>query len=145
VEHTARMCKPLAGIECYGQSGPKFKKYGFPCVRYSNHYFLSTLLFSIFLGLLGIDRFCLGHTGTGNYSQSHHPWPRLSTSSTSQGRKSLCRTASFTILFKFHRSRENVDPRRCRYLVGCGHHTVNRRIFDACRREQLDALRLDGN
>ncbi|CAL8144954.1 unnamed protein product [Orchesella dallaii] len=67
VEHTARLCKALDGIECFHPNNKpeKFLRYGFPCVKYSGHYFLSTLLFSIFLGFLGIDRFCLGHTGTG--------------------------------------------------------------------------------
>lgn len=32
--------------------------------RYSGHYFLTTLLYSIFLGVLGVDRFVLGYTGT---------------------------------------------------------------------------------
>lgn len=32
--------------------------------RYSGHYFVTTLLYSILLGFLGMDRFCLGHTGT---------------------------------------------------------------------------------
>lgn len=35
----------------------------FPC-RYTGHYFITTLLYSFFLGCFGVDRFCLGHTGT---------------------------------------------------------------------------------
>lgn len=35
-----------------------------PSSRYTGHYFLTTLLYSILLGFLGMDRFCLGHTGT---------------------------------------------------------------------------------
>ncbi|CAL8074540.1 unnamed protein product [Orchesella dallaii] len=66
VEHTARLCKPLDGIECFSiHKGEKFLRYGFPCIKYSGHYFLSSLLLSIFLGFLGVDRFCLGHVGAG--------------------------------------------------------------------------------
>jgi len=67
VENTSRWCQPLPGVTCYSHSpnNQKFLKPGFPCIKYKGHYFLSTLLFSIFLGFLGIDRFCLGHTGTG--------------------------------------------------------------------------------
>lgn len=32
--------------------------------RYTGHYFITTLLYSFFLGCFGVDRFCLGHTGT---------------------------------------------------------------------------------
>jgi TM2 domain-containing membrane protein YozV len=32
--------------------------------RYGGYYFLTTLLYSILLGFLGMDRFCLGQTGT---------------------------------------------------------------------------------
>jgi hypothetical protein len=36
-----------------------------PCdFRYAGHYFITTLLYSFFLGCFGVDRFCLGHTGT---------------------------------------------------------------------------------
>ncbi|XP_010184908.1 PREDICTED: TM2 domain-containing protein 2, partial [Mesitornis unicolor] len=31
---------------------------------YTGHYFITTLLYSFFLGCFGVDRFCLGHTGT---------------------------------------------------------------------------------
>ena len=41
-----------------------FLRDGYPCIKYSNHYFLSTLLYSVLLGFLGLDRFCLGQTGT---------------------------------------------------------------------------------
>lgn len=32
--------------------------------RYKGHYFVTTLMYSILLGFLGMDRFCLGQTGT---------------------------------------------------------------------------------
>ncbi|XP_076317300.1 TM2 domain-containing protein 2 amaretto isoform X2 [Tachypleus tridentatus] len=62
VEQTRVNCTVLHGIECYGNKS--FLKGGFPCVRYTGHYFTTTLLYSVLLGFLGMDRFCLGHTGT---------------------------------------------------------------------------------
>ncbi|XP_026736520.1 TM2 domain-containing protein CG11103 [Trichoplusia ni] len=62
VEKTKVQCKALDGIECSGPRG--FLRDGFPCVRYSGHYFTTTLIYSILLGFLGMDRFCLGQTGT---------------------------------------------------------------------------------
>ncbi|XP_063362687.1 TM2 domain-containing protein CG11103 [Cydia amplana] len=62
VEKAKAQCKPLEGIECYGPR--TFLREGFPCVRYSGHYFTTTLIYSILLGFLGMDRFCLGQTGT---------------------------------------------------------------------------------
>nr|CAG4649004.1 EOG090X0IT6 [Polyphemus pediculus] len=62
VEKTKVECAVLPGIECYGPR--KFLKDGFPCLKYSGHYFTTTLIYSILLGFLGIDRFCLGQTGT---------------------------------------------------------------------------------
>ncbi|VDM73490.1 unnamed protein product [Strongylus vulgaris] len=32
------------------------------CFRYTGHHFLSTLLYSIFLGVVAVDRFCLGYS-----------------------------------------------------------------------------------
>jgi len=62
VETSKACCRVLDCIEC---SGPRaFLRAGFPCVRYTNHYFLTALLYSILLGFLGLDRFCLGQTGT---------------------------------------------------------------------------------
>lgn len=61
VELTSVRCTALADIECFGNR--TFRKDGFPCIRYTNHYFLTTLLYSILLGLAGADRFCLGHIG----------------------------------------------------------------------------------
>nr|CAG4642929.1 EOG090X0IT6 [Evadne anonyx] len=62
VEKTKVECTVLLGIECYGPR--RFLKEGFPCVKYTGHYFTTTLIYSILLGFLGIDRFCLGQTGT---------------------------------------------------------------------------------
>jgi len=62
VEKTKVECTVLPGIECYGPR--TFLKEGFPCVKYTGHYFTTTLIYSILLGFLGIDRFCLGQTGT---------------------------------------------------------------------------------
>ncbi|CAD5119024.1 DgyrCDS7674 [Dimorphilus gyrociliatus] len=47
VEHSRVMCAVLPGIECYG-----------------NRQFLSLKRYPFLLGFLGMDRFCLGHTGT---------------------------------------------------------------------------------
>ncbi|XP_023221099.1 TM2 domain-containing protein 2-like [Centruroides sculpturatus] len=62
VQKTAVNCTVLLGIECRGRRS--FMKEGFPCIKYSGHYFVTTLLYSVLLGFLGMDRFCLGHTGT---------------------------------------------------------------------------------
>lgn len=62
VERTRVQCTALADIECFGPR--TFLKAGFPCVKYTDHYFVTTLLYSILLGFLGMDRFCLGQTGT---------------------------------------------------------------------------------
>lgn len=42
----------------------KFLSVNYYCYRYSGHYFATTLIYSILLGFLGMDRFCLGQTGT---------------------------------------------------------------------------------
>ncbi|KAE9555209.1 hypothetical protein FO519_001559 [Halicephalobus sp. NKZ332] len=52
-------CEVFPCIEC---SGPRRFKKEVKCVKYTGHYFLSTLLYSIFLGILGVDRFCLGYS-----------------------------------------------------------------------------------
>jgi len=62
VQLTSVNCTVLSGIDCYGAR--TFLRDGFPCIKYSGHYFLTTLLYSMLLGFLGMDRFCLGHTGT---------------------------------------------------------------------------------
>ncbi|XP_064353774.1 TM2 domain-containing protein 2 [Dromaius novaehollandiae] len=62
VEHTRVQCRALDGIEC---AEPRtFLRGSKPCVKYTGHYFITTLLYSFFLGCFGVDRFCLGHTGT---------------------------------------------------------------------------------
>uniref|UniRef100_A0A915D7E6 TM2 domain-containing protein n=1 Tax=Ditylenchus dipsaci TaxID=166011 RepID=A0A915D7E6_9BILA len=33
-----------------------------PCLKFTKHYFLTTLLYSIFLGMLAVDRFYLGYS-----------------------------------------------------------------------------------
>ncbi|XP_030647545.1 TM2 domain-containing protein 2 isoform X2 [Chanos chanos] len=62
VNHTRVLCTALDGIEC---AGPReFFRENEPCIKYTGHYFITTLLYSFFLGCFGVDRFCLGHTGT---------------------------------------------------------------------------------
>ena len=62
VEKTQVCCRVLDCIECRGNR--TFLRDGVPCIKYTNHHFLTTLIFSILLGFLGLDRFCLGKTGT---------------------------------------------------------------------------------
>ncbi|XP_077418565.1 TM2 domain-containing protein 2 [Vanacampus margaritifer] len=62
VNHTPVVCTALDDIEC---AGPReFLRGNVPCIKYTGHYFITTLLYSFFLGCFGVDRFCLGHTGT---------------------------------------------------------------------------------
>ncbi|XP_023694330.1 TM2 domain-containing protein 2 [Paramormyrops kingsleyae] len=62
VNHTRVICSALDGIECAGSR--EFLRGNEPCIKYTGHYFITTLLYSFFLGCFGVDRFCLGHTGT---------------------------------------------------------------------------------
>ncbi len=62
VNKTKVCCRALDCIECTGNR--TFLRDGYPCIKYTDHYFLTTLLYSILLGFLGLDRFCLGKTGT---------------------------------------------------------------------------------
>ncbi|XP_065829010.1 TM2 domain-containing protein CG11103-like [Oscarella lobularis] len=64
VTTTRVYCRVLEGIECYGNRS-FWSLHEVPCVKYTGHYFLTTLLYSVLLGFLGVDRFCLGHTYTG--------------------------------------------------------------------------------
>ncbi|UJR29727.1 hypothetical protein I4U23_017276 [Adineta vaga] len=61
VEHTSIRCRIYDGIHCKGNR--TFFIDNIPCIKYSSHYFLSTLFYSIFLGLFAVDRFALGHIG----------------------------------------------------------------------------------
>nr|XP_033803513.1 TM2 domain-containing protein 2 [Geotrypetes seraphini] len=62
VDHTQVQCRALDDIDCVPpRSFLRGKK---ACVKYTGHYFITTLLYSFFLGCFGVDRFCLGHTGT---------------------------------------------------------------------------------
>lgn len=71
-------CSVMDGVECFGPSpygcsdgtdlanGTRsFVRAGVPCIRYSGHYYLTTLLSSIFFGFLGVDQFMLGNAGVG--------------------------------------------------------------------------------
>ncbi|XP_071793500.1 TM2 domain-containing protein 2-like [Asterias amurensis] len=61
VPTTSVNCTVLPGIACYGSR--TFIKDNVPCIKYNGHYFVTTLLLSVLLGFLGVDRFCLGHVG----------------------------------------------------------------------------------
>ncbi|TKR59970.1 hypothetical protein L596_029572 [Steinernema carpocapsae] len=52
-------CTVLPCIECLGKRS--FLR-EVPCIKYTGHYFLTTLLYSIFLGIFAVDRFCLGQS-----------------------------------------------------------------------------------
>ncbi|OQV24504.1 putative TM2 domain-containing protein [Hypsibius exemplaris] len=60
---TSTYCTVLPGIECHGPE--RFKRDGVPCVKFTGHYFITTLLFSVLMGFFAVDRFCLGYTCIG--------------------------------------------------------------------------------
>jgi len=57
--HVNITCSALPCIEC---SGPRKFMREFPCRKYTGHYYITTLTYSIFLGLLAVDRFYLGYS-----------------------------------------------------------------------------------
>lgn len=62
------VCWPLPGVVCAG--APVLVAYPAQplpeqCVRYASYHFASALLFSVFLGFCGVDRFYLGHCCLG--------------------------------------------------------------------------------
>lgn len=63
VERTRVHCSVLQGIECWGDR-TFLSHHTEPCIKYNGHYFVTTLIYSVLLGFLGMDRFCLGWTGT---------------------------------------------------------------------------------
>uniref|UniRef100_A0A0N5AQ91 TM2 domain-containing protein n=1 Tax=Syphacia muris TaxID=451379 RepID=A0A0N5AQ91_9BILA len=59
VERTNVSCRVLPCIECFGK---RMFYREVPCIKYTGHYFLSSVLYSIFLGVLAVDRFYLGYS-----------------------------------------------------------------------------------
>jgi len=57
-------CQVLDGITCCGPSQFVILN-SWPCVKYSGFQFLTALLFSMFLGCFGVDRFYLGYCTLG--------------------------------------------------------------------------------
>lgn len=62
VEFNKIKCQVFDNIECRGQ---RFIEISIPCIKYTDKYFITTLLYSIFLGMFAVDRCCIGHTGIG--------------------------------------------------------------------------------
>jgi len=63
VERTRIWCNVIEDVECCGDRRFLSLK-EFPCINYNGHYFVTTLIYSVSLGFLAVDRFCLGHKGT---------------------------------------------------------------------------------
>lgn len=63
VQLTTIVCHALDNIECYGNR--TFLLPDYPCLHFSGHYFVTTLIYSMLLGFFGVDRLCLGHIGSG--------------------------------------------------------------------------------
>jgi len=52
-------CMAMPCIECKGE---RMFLREFECAKYTGHYFLTALLYSVFLGFLAVDRFYLGYS-----------------------------------------------------------------------------------
>ncbi|KAI1721250.1 TM2 domain-containing protein [Ditylenchus destructor] len=57
--HANVTCSVVPCLEC---AGPRSFTRTVPCIKYTKHYFITTLLYSIFLGVLAVDRFYLGYS-----------------------------------------------------------------------------------
>ena len=64
------VCRVLPCIECAGE---RIFYREAPCIKYTSHYFLTTLIYSVFLGVLAADRFYLGYSAIGgsHFSKSN--------------------------------------------------------------------------
>ncbi|VDP92017.1 unnamed protein product [Echinostoma caproni] len=63
VQLTNIVCHALDNLECFGNR--TFILSGYPCLLYRGHFFVTTFVYSVLLGFLGVDRLCLGHVGSG--------------------------------------------------------------------------------
>lgn len=62
VQITHVKCSVFDYIECRGNR--HFYR-SVPCIKYTDKYFVSTIIYSVFLGIFAVDRCCIGHTGIG--------------------------------------------------------------------------------